>query len=310
MSLSESQKAFEELVSRMSSHDLPNFYQWIQSTYLTSDSLDDRPTEAYVTLNRIANDIKLMVPMSGVIPSEPMTFPTLGQNSDCNALNTISLDAFLYDDLDIEDMTDEGLLERYYCCDCLSRNIQSLNLISHSASKKRVEFIYNGLLKDIDFSNKTILDIGSRLGSILYGAYVYTNCKHIIGVEMNEELCLIQNKIIEKYQMNDRINVICNDISSLPQIVRSADIIVMNNVFEFFLNDSKQTDCWMFLYNHIKSDTYLITVPTLEDSLNHLSQVTIDLSKWVSKVDIKDSVLSTSKADHEEMSDICLYRII
>ncbi|CAG2120882.1 unnamed protein product, partial [Medioppia subpectinata] len=79
MDLTESQNCFQELVSKISSQDLPHFFQWIQTKYLVSDCSGEKPAIAYQTLNRISNDIKLMVPNYGLMSSEMITFPAEGQ---------------------------------------------------------------------------------------------------------------------------------------------------------------------------------------------------------------------------------------
>lgn len=67
--------------------------------------------------------------------------------------------------------------------------------------------------------------------------------------------------------------MINNDVSSCSEIVKSADIIILNNVFEFFENKSKQVNDWIFLKNNIKSGTILVTIPSLKDTILNLPEV-------------------------------------
>ena len=39
-------------------------------------------------------------------------------------------------------------------------------------------------------------------------AYVYSNASTVVGVEMNADFCRLQQDIVDKYQMNNRIKVI------------------------------------------------------------------------------------------------------
>ncbi len=43
----------------------------------------------------------------------------------------------------------------------------SLDFISHSMSKEQVKYIFGNLVPDL--SGKTVVDVGSRLGPVLYG---------------------------------------------------------------------------------------------------------------------------------------------
>lgn len=81
-----------------------------------------------------------------------------------------------------------------------------LGYITHSCSKSRLEFIFTRLLPPLDPS-KRILDVGSRLGSVLFGAYLYTPANQIYGIEINKDFCDLQQATVEKYQMQQRIQV-------------------------------------------------------------------------------------------------------
>ena len=52
---------------------------------------------------------------------------------------------------------------------------------------KTMEFIFVSLLPNLD--GKRVLDIGSRLGALLYGAYLFSTAKEIVGLEMNKDFC-------------------------------------------------------------------------------------------------------------------------
>lgn len=74
-------------------------------------------------------------------------------------------------------------------------------------SLMELKFVFQYLLADMDLRGKRVLDVGSRLGAVLYGAYVYTTASVIVGVELDGALCNAQQQIIDKYQMQDRIKV-------------------------------------------------------------------------------------------------------
>lgn len=55
---------------------------------------------------------------------------SFGQYEDHSKDNTVHMDSFLYDDDDIDDMCDQGVLSRNYCVDCLSKNVKPLSEFS------------------------------------------------------------------------------------------------------------------------------------------------------------------------------------
>lgn len=84
-------------------------------------------------------------------------------------------------------------------------------------SIKRIIYLFTSILPPVN--NKIILDIGSRLGGVLYGAYLLTAASKIIGVELNSEFCKLQERIVQKYNYKDRIEIICNNIFNRIDLV-------------------------------------------------------------------------------------------
>jgi len=74
----------------------------------------------------------------------------------------------------------------------------------------------------------------------------------------------------------DRIEIVEANIADRPDVVISADVIILNNVFEFFLEREEQISIWRYLRQTIKSGTLLVTVPPLEETFSHL-QVSISV---------------------------------
>jgi chemotaxis methyl-accepting protein methylase len=74
----------------------------------------------------------------------------------------------------------------------------------------------------------------------------------------------------------DRIEVVEANIAHRPDIILAADVIIMNNVFEFFMEPEQQISVWRFLRQTIKSGTLLVTVPPLEETFSCL-QISINL---------------------------------
>jgi len=74
----------------------------------------------------------------------------------------------------------------------------------------------------------------------------------------------------------DRIEIIEANIADRPDVVVSADVIILNNVFEFFLEPKEQISIWRFLRQTIKPGTLLVTLPPLEETFSHL-QVSVSV---------------------------------
>lgn len=79
-------------------------------------------------------------------------------------------------------------------------------MISHSLSVAQLQFIFQQLLPQ-DLSDTTVLDVGSRLGAVLFGGYTLSNTKRLMGIEKQQHYCNIQRDIIATFKMEDRIEV-------------------------------------------------------------------------------------------------------
>lgn len=58
------------------------------------------------------------------------------QNSDCDNKSTKHIDAFLYDDEEVDELIEKGELNNLYCSDCGSTNVKQY-------SKKKSIFFFN-----------------------------------------------------------------------------------------------------------------------------------------------------------------------
>jgi len=264
---------------------------------------------ATVMLDKIAGDIRARVPLEAVMPTETIMHPTIGEDSTLNPVNSVHLDAFLYDEEGEEGLVQEGLLSRSFCQDCGSRNIEDLTFITHSCSKERLELIFCGFLPSLD--GKTVIDIGSRIGAVLYGAYYYSKAAKIIGVEMNTELCRLQGEMVQMHKLEDRVQVVEGDMCNLGGLIRTGDVIILNNVFDWFMLPQLQVKMWQFLRATLATGCLVVSIPSLEASMGPLS-TGIDLATWVRPMDMFDKSLQTvSLGDSQvETSEVCLYQVI
>lgn len=303
MDLSLAQLEFAKLLGNIEENTKVPFLSWVVRQFCPK-VLDRRDTEKYHVLRTIANDIKSLVPQSAILPTEGIEVP---EKEDLGGAPSVHVDAFLYEDDDIDQLVEEGKLSRNICKDCHSQNVVPLNFISHSASIQQIQFIFKYCVGSLQ--NKIFLDVGSRLGAFLYGAYHHTDCGKIIGVEINKDWCKLQQAVCEKYHMGNTIQIICDDVRNIPEVVQNADVIVLNNVFEYFQAKDEQMRIWNFLRQNTKSQAVLITIPSLEEVFQKL-EFGVDIVNWVKRIFITDPLALLEIEEHEELSDIHVYVVI
>jgi len=254
-------------------------------------------------LDTIAADIRGQIPQEAVFQSENIVFPSVGEDACLNTNNTVHVDAFLYDEAAEEALIEEGKLSRSYCRDCGSRNTDDLTFITHSCSKQRLDYIFTGLLPPLE--GKTLIDVGSRVGAVLYGAYYYSGAAKILGLEINPDMCHLQRMVVDKYKLGDRISIMEGDMCSMETVIRTGDVVVLNNVFDWFMSPELQVSMWRFLRSALTPGTLLVTIPSLHSSLQHLN-TDINLSTWVTPL---QPYHTRDHQDQLETSEVCLYQV-
>ena len=191
--------------------------------------------------------------------------------------------------------------------DCGSKNTEEIVFVTHSCSKNTLERIFSSVLPSLN-ANHTVLDVGSRLGAVLYGAYVFSGAGKILGIEINKELCELQNHVIEKFRLSDRVSVMHDDMTRRSDLFQYADVVILNNVFEWFLDRSQQIAMWQFLSSNIKVGALIVTIPSLEKSIDGLA-IGLSLEQWV-KPYPSNKFAYKSDSDSDQEVDINLYQVI
>jgi len=260
----------------------------------------------------IIEELRATVPVTAEAPGEKIFIPKTPEFEGWNARNTVHVDSFLYSDDDaIDDLCDEGRLSRYYCEKCGSKRIAPLNFISHSASLSQLKFIFS---EDVlgNLEGKTVVDVGSRLGAVLYAGYYYSKASTIVGIEKNKWFCDLQNQFINKknHKMTDRVKVICDDIMNQADMLAEADVVVMNNVFEFFVSQKKLLlNLWSFVKQTIKKKgCKIITIPAIEQSLESAG-LELDLEEWVKPIPLKYPQVE-NEDEQEDYEMIFMYEVV
>ena len=71
-------------------------------------------------------------------------------------------------------------------------------------------------------------------------AYIYSQAQHILGIEVNSYFSELQARVVSKYGLSSRVKVVNADVRHQAELLHAADVIVMNNVFEFFCSLEEQ----------------------------------------------------------------------
>lgn len=314
MELESAQEAFVGLLGQIRPESKLKFLEWVCSEYrpVISEQQENGTSNGIIVeedtndlFDQIADDLQEAVPPTAMAPGEQHIFNPSSQQEGMSASNTLHVDSFLYpSEDDIDSLCKKLEISRHYCLNCGAWKTTPLNFISHSASKDQVKYIFQNLVPDL--FGKTIVDVKSRLGPVLYGAYLYSRASKIIGIENDAYFCDLQNRVVSRYNMGARVQVIGSDVRLQGSTLQSADVVVLNNNFELFYSLDEQAMLWEFLIGNLKKrGTLIITIPSIQQSCKHLTfKNPISLEHWVREV-------STGvDCQDEELGDIHLYCVL
>lgn len=306
MNFNDAKNEILQVLSKTERQHLPKLLEWMK----TSDDLDDILVDNQsVILHSIAEDLRACLPMEAMAPSETLAM----QKTQQKAHPTVHVDAFLYDDETVDSLCEEGKMSRTYCLNCGSHRTAPLEFISHSFSIPELQFLFHNVLPEL--TGKLVLDVGSRLGAVLFGGYLYSAASQLVGVEMSSEFVKLQSMAVEKYGFSDRIQVIHADIRSQIALVQKADVLIMNNVFEYFMEPRDQMQAWLYIsQNFRKKGALLVTVPSIQEALGLLQDAafleTLSLSQWIEEIPVDYSVYLKNDTDPDSLKQIHLYRVL
>ncbi|XP_047467240.1 uncharacterized protein zgc:109986 isoform X2 [Mugil cephalus] len=300
MDFSEAKLQLQQLLSGVSPSELPKLLDWMRNSEELEDALLDNRR---VMLQSIADDLRVRLPLDAMMPSETSTQLKIQQRSR----PTVHVDGFLYDDEHVDALCEEGAMSRSYCLSCGSQRTAPLDFVSHSFSVSELQFLFQNVLPDL--SGRTLVDVGSRLGAVLYGGHVYSSASRLLGLELNEEFVRLQNDILLKYRLTDRVQVLHADVCTQDELLQNADVLVMNNVFEYFMEPSEQIRAWSFIMRTFRRrGSLLVTVPSLQESLNALQEALP--SGWVEELPVDYNVYLGRDMDPDALRQIHLYRVM
>ncbi|TKR94112.1 hypothetical protein L596_008442 [Steinernema carpocapsae] len=315
LSIEHAEQEFLALLDRVDPRHVAQFLQWIGDSFSVADacrnvqngdeqSMDVDAAKADCELRDIAQEMKTILPTSAVLPSENVIWPQNGIDADCHPNTTVHIDAFLFDENDIDDLVEQGVVSRNFCRDCGSHKTSPLTFISHSLSNDQTRYMFTSLvpLKSPKMAGLTVVDIGSRLGTILYAVHYYSEgAVKAIGIEMNSDFCELQHRFITSRNMAN-VQVICDNMLNQKDVISKADVVTMNNVFSFFLPEEGQIKCWRFLYEFLKPGCVLIHNPSVESVVEHLD-LGFEVSQWLDHIPTDRQAALFAGANEEVFED-------
>ncbi|KAL8602771.1 hypothetical protein ACOMHN_064078 [Nucella lapillus] len=230
---------FDHLLDKVHPDSLISFLHRAQERIkeeLSAEENGDGDHNKDAILDSIRETLRSSLPLSATTGTETVLHPTVGPNSQMDKKNTIHVDAFLYDDEMMDELCEAGKLSRNYCTSCGCHDVKPLTLITHSASVPQIKYMFRYVLPSLQ--DKTLLDVGSRTGAVLYGAYLYSSCRKIVGVEIDPTFCRLQQQIITDYEFGDRIAVHHQDILNNTSLISSSKFILVTSIKNFALDNS------------------------------------------------------------------------
>nr|KAF6387540.1 hypothetical protein mMyoMyo1_008032 [Myotis myotis] len=181
-----------------------------------------------------------------------------------------------------------------FCCNMeLSAARQAILQLLHTVAPADRPALLEWMRTSRDFDEFTHDNNDSMLKSI---AEDLRNCLPLETMLSSEHLAL--QKVLHA------------DICTQDSLLQNADVIIMNNVFEYFLDEAEQARAWECISHNVrKQGSLLVTVPSLEESLSGL-QVSIQLSSWVEEVPLNYDVYPEKDINREALEQIHLYKIL
>ncbi|KAG7466485.1 hypothetical protein MATL_G00165240 [Megalops atlanticus] len=304
MNFSTAKNEIIRLLSRVDVSELPKLIKWMRNSEELDDCFVDNEK---VLLQSIAEDLRTCLPLDAMLPSESLA---IGK-AQLNPESTVHVDAFLYDEETIDSLCEEGKMSRDYCLQCGSHRTAPLGFISHSFSALELRFLFQHILPDL--TGRVLVDVGSRLGAVLYGGHLYSSAAQLVGVEISAEFIQLQKMVVEKYGFTDRIQVTHADICTQASLLQNADVVVMNNVFEYFLESKDQIRAWHCISQNVrKKGALLVTVPSVQEAIAALpgNNGMIDIHEWLEEVPLNYDVYLGKDTDPDSFKQIHLYRVL
>ena len=153
-----------------------------------------------------------------------------------------------------------------------------------SISKEETLQIFRILLRDEDLSNKLVLDVGSRLGNILYVAALYTKSTRLIGVEFSEFFANLSAEVVNKFQLDEKITIIHDDIVNKGELLAEADVCLFFNPFVFLPRKRRIQLLKYMRRSFVKPGARFVSSPSVQEifvKAGCTNRDAVDLDAWL-----------------------------
>jgi hypothetical protein len=255
-------------------------------------SIHDRLPERmrlYKNLRRARTELRRVVPYGSI--TETVTVPPSSLQFQPD-VPFYDVDAFLFDDEDLDGFVDAGLVHRHFCAKCeSSEQIRPTQFISHSFSEEQLHFLGGFLMPAVLGAGGQkpglpfrVADVGSRLGIVVATAAwsLQKRCREAKrplearGIEMNAEYCDVARRLLANVKLRaPEADIIEADAvaegSPGAAFVGSADFVVLHNVFEWFVPFEQQLDVWRRVRTLTRgTGRHILVIPPLEETLEPL----------------------------------------
>lgn len=112
------------------------------------------------------------------------------------------------------------------------------------------------------------MDVGSRLGPVLWMGYLFSHASKLIGIELNKTFAELAQQIVTTNKFADRVSIVNDNVLNQGEVLKTADVVVLNNVFEWFSDHQELKKLWDFVSSAIsKKGCIVVTCPSIEESL-------------------------------------------
>jgi len=72
--------------------------------------------------------------------------------------------------------------------------------------------------------------------------YIFSQASQLVGIEIQSSFCDLQNRVISQHNLSDRVLVVHSDVRQQKDLLLMADVVVLNNVFEYFCSLEEQAE--------------------------------------------------------------------
>ena len=76
-----------------------------------------------------------------------------------------------------------------------SRAVSEVTRLSHSFAVNELKYMYRVLG---DLSGKVVVDVGSRLGAVLFAGYYMSDATRLVGIEISEWFHQLQSGVVQR----------------------------------------------------------------------------------------------------------------